>query len=145
MNVPICNSKNGFTLIEIIITLLVAVIIGGIMTQYLGSAMSQTSTAMKRLADGTKLHAVADNIIGEFRQIAPSDSATWNAFQSGIGNAGTDQNNAYGEYRVIFNDFIRFDATGLEMADVYGTAPEDILKIVISGTSDDALTFLLIR
>ena len=135
----------GFTLVEVIITLLVAVILGAVMLQYMGSALSQSSTPRKRLLAEAALQAVADNIIGAFRQTAPSDSAAWNDFQSGIGTTGTDQNNAYGEYRVLFNDFIQFDAAGNEIPDVYGTAPEDILKVVIAGASDDPLTFLLIR
>lgn len=137
--------KAGFTLVEIIITLLVAVILGAIMMQYSGSALTQSSTPLKRLKINTALQAVADQIIGAFRQAAPSDSAAWSVFQSSIGAAGTDQNNAYGEYRVLFNDFVQFDAAGNEITDVYGTAPEDTLKVVIAGSNDDPLTFLLVR
>jgi prepilin-type N-terminal cleavage/methylation domain-containing protein len=139
------GSKSGFTLVEVIITLLVAVILGAIMMQYSGSALTQSSTPIKRLKINTALQAVADQIIGAFRQVAPSDSAAWINFQSTIGAAGTDQNNAYGEYRVLFNDFIQFDAAGNEITDVYGTAPEDTLKVVIAGPNDDPLTFLLVR
>ncbi|MCB2168614.1 MAG: type II secretion system GspH family protein [Deltaproteobacteria bacterium] len=138
-------SKTGFTLVEVIITLLVAVILGAIMMQYSGSALIQSSTPIKRLKINTALQAVADQIIGAFRQAAPSDSAGWSIFQSSIGAAGTDQNNAYGEYRVLFNDFIQFDAAGNEIADVYGTAPENTLKVIIAGANDDSLTFLLVR
>jgi prepilin-type N-terminal cleavage/methylation domain-containing protein len=137
--------SSGFTLVEVIITLLVAVILGSIMMQYLGSAVTRSSTPMKRLAAETALRTTVDNIIGAFRQAAPSDSGTWSDFQTAIGTAGTEQNNAYGEYRVLFNDFIQFDAAGNEATDVYGTAPENILKVIIAGASDDSLTFLLIR
>ena len=58
---------------------------------------------------------------------------------------GTEQNNAYGRYRVLFNDYIQFDGDGNEIADVHGTAPENILKVVIAGTNDDPMTVLLIR
>jgi prepilin-type N-terminal cleavage/methylation domain-containing protein len=139
------ESKTGFTLVEVIITLLVAVILGAIMMQYSGSALIQSSTPIKRLKINTALQAVADQIIGAFRQAAPSDSAAWSNLQSSIGAAGTDQNNAYGEYRVLFNDFIQFDAAGNEIADVYGTAPENTLKVIIAGANDDPLTFLLVR
>jgi prepilin-type N-terminal cleavage/methylation domain-containing protein len=138
-------NRSGFTLVEVIITLLVAVILGSIMMQYLGSAVTHSSTPMKRLVVDTALQTTADSIIGAFRQTAPSDSGTWGDFRNTIGAAGTEQNNGYGEYRVLFNDFIQFDAAGNEAADVYGTAPENILKVVISGTGDDPLTFLLIR
>jgi prepilin-type N-terminal cleavage/methylation domain-containing protein len=139
------SNSRGFTLVEVIITLLVAVILGSVMMQYLGSAVTRSSTPMKRLAAETALHTTVDNIIGAFRHAAPSDSGAWNDFQSTIGAAGTEQNNDYGEYRVLFNDFIQFDAGGSEVADVYGTAPENILKVTIAGTSEDPLTFLLIR
>lgn len=136
---------SGFTLVEVIITLLVAVILGGIMMQYLGSAVTGSSTPMKRLAAETALGTTADSMIGAFRQAAPSDSSAWSDFQDTIGAAGTTQNNGYGAYRVLFNDFIQFDAAGNEAADVIGTAPENILKVTIAGASDDSLTFLLIR
>ena len=135
----------GFTLVEVIITLLVAVILGGIMVQYLGSALTRSSTPVKRLAADAALQSAADNIIGAFRQEAPADSGAWSDFQSGIGAVGTEQNNAYGRYRVLFNDYIQFDAASNEIADVHGTAPENILKVVIAGTNDDPLTVLLIR
>jgi prepilin-type N-terminal cleavage/methylation domain-containing protein len=109
------SPRRGFTLVEVIITLLVAVILGAIMMQYSGSALSKAAHPIKRLKINTALQAVADQIIGAFRQAAPSDSAAWSNFQSGIGAAGTDQNNAYGEYRVLFNDFIQFDAAGNEI------------------------------
>ena len=139
------RSAEGFTLVEVIITLLVAVILGSIMVQYLGSAASRSSTPMKRLVEDAALRGAADQIIGAFRQSAPSDSGSWNDFRAGIGAAGTDQSNIYGEYRVIYNDFIQFDAAGNETADVYGTAPENILKVVIAEKSGGTLTFLLIR
>ena len=136
---------SGFTLVEVIITLLVALILGSIMMQYLGSAVTHSSTPMKRLASETALQTVADSMIGAFRQTAPSDSGTWSDFQNTIGSAGTTQSNGYGDYRVLFNDFIQFDAAGNEASDVYGTPPDNILKLIIAGTGDDTLTFLLIR
>jgi type II secretory pathway pseudopilin PulG len=145
MNAPPDTNRAGFTLVEIVITLLVAVILGGIMVQYLGGSLARSITPIKRLSADAALHAVADNIIGAFRQTAPSDSTAWSNFQADIGPAGTDQNNAYGEYRVLVNDYIQFDASGIEQTDSYGTAPDDILKIVIAGPGGDPLTFLLIR
>ena len=113
--------------------------------QYLGSAVTRSSTPMKRAADNAVLGTTVENMIGAFRQAAPYDSGTWSDFRSTIGPAGTNQNNLYGQYRVLFNDFIQFDAAGNEMADVYGTAPDNILKVIIAGRSDETLTFLLIR
>lgn len=137
--------SRGFTLVEVIITLLVAVILGGIMVQYLGSAVTRSSTPMKRMVANAALSTTVENMIGAFGHAAPSDSGSWSDFQATIGTVGTDQNNAYGEYRVLFNDFIQFDAAGNEMADVYGTPPDDILKVVIAGTTDETLAFLLVR
>jgi prepilin-type N-terminal cleavage/methylation domain-containing protein len=143
-NRPSC-CHSGFTLVEVVITLLVALILGSIMMQYLGSAVTRSSAPMKRLASETALQSAADSIIGAFRQTAPSDSGAWSDFQNTVGSAGTTQNNDYGEYRVLFNDFIQFDAAGNETADVYGTAPDNILKVIIAGADDDTLTFLLVQ
>lgn len=135
----------GFTLVEIIVSLLVAVILGAVMLQYLGGALTRSSTPMKRLAADAALQGVADSIIGAFRQEAPTDIGTWNDFQNAIGTPGTDQNNAFGRYRVHFNDFIQFDPDGNESADVFGTPPENILKVSIGEAGGDPLTFLLVR
>lgn len=139
------SDPHGFTLVEVIITLLVAVILGGIMVQYLGSAVTGSSTPIKRAVANAALGTTVENMIGAFHQAAPFDSGSWSDFRNTIGPVGTDQNNPYGEYRVLFNDFIQFDAAGNEMADVYGTAPDNILKVIIAGTNDETLTFLLIR
>jgi type II secretory pathway pseudopilin PulG len=145
MRIQLEKQSTGFTLVEVIITLLVAVILGSVMVQYLGSALSRSSQPIKQLAAEAALRAAADSIVGDFRQKAPYDLGSWNDFQSGIGAAGTDQNNIYGQYHVLFNDYIQFDGSGNEAADVYGTGPDTILKIVIAGASDDPLTLLLIR
>jgi prepilin-type N-terminal cleavage/methylation domain-containing protein len=139
------ESKTGFTLVEVIITLLVAVILGAIMMQYSGSALTKAarpSNASRSIPPCRPWRIRSSAPFG--RRRLPTAQA-WSIFQSSIGAAGTDQNNAYGEYRVLFNDFIQFDAAGNEIADVYGTAPEDTLKVVIAGANDDSLTFLLVR
>ena len=76
-------AEDGFTLVEVIITLLVAVILGSVRLQYLGSAVSRSSTPMERLAADALLHETADNIIGAFRQTAPADSGAWSDFRNG--------------------------------------------------------------
>lgn len=139
------SSATGFTLVEVIITLLVAMILGTIVYQYMGSSLARSGTGLKRQQARLQLNTTAENIIGAFRQTNPTSEADWNSLRSSIGAPGTTQNNSYGQYEVITSAFIQFDASGLETSDVYGTPPENILKTTLQNTTGEQLTFLLVN
>ena len=137
--------RSGFTLVEVIITLLVAMILGTIVYQYMGSSLSRSGTSLKRQQARLQLNSAAENIIGAFRQSPPASEADWNSLRGSIGAAGTTQSNSYGQYEVVINAFIQFDASGMEAGDVYGTPPENILKIALQNAAGEQLMFLLIK
>lgn len=130
------NAQKGFTLIEIIVTLVVAAILGSALFQYMGTALIQSSIPIKRLKQTMDLKRVMENITGDYLN-PPLDL---NALKNGIGVEGTTQNNSYGQYIVEKNRFIKFEAdaeTPLETGD-----PMDLLKVTIKSGLGEKLTVL---
>jgi len=66
----------GFTLIEIIITLVVAAILGTMIVTYFGTAFSESVTPITRLKASANLHRVMENITADYNQYPKWRSAT---------------------------------------------------------------------
>jgi prepilin-type N-terminal cleavage/methylation domain-containing protein len=138
-------STTGFTLVEIVITLLIAGVLGATLYQYMGSALSGSAVPIKRLKATIGLQQVVENVVGDFEQRNPSVESDWTVLRSDIGAVGTEQVNTYGAYRVVRNEFIRFDGAGIEAGDNYGTPPDNVLRITLANSLDERLTALLVR
>ena len=72
------NSQSGFTLIEVIVTLVTASVLGAMMYSYASSSFSQSSLPIARLKDSFELHAVMENIISDYENHLES-TAQWEA------------------------------------------------------------------
>jgi prepilin-type N-terminal cleavage/methylation domain-containing protein len=60
------NSQPGFTLLEIIITLVIASILGSLVYSYFGSAFMGSSTPIVRLNSAFELHKAMENITADY-------------------------------------------------------------------------------
>ncbi|MCX5831477.1 MAG: prepilin-type N-terminal cleavage/methylation domain-containing protein [Deltaproteobacteria bacterium] len=63
------NSKSGFTLIEVIITLVVVAVIAAMMTAYFGKGITQSSIPIFRLTAAGKLNDIMEKITAEYDKI----------------------------------------------------------------------------
>lgn len=62
------HDPRGFTLIEIIITLVVAAILGTMIITYFGTAFLESGTPINRLKASANLHQVMENITADYNQ-----------------------------------------------------------------------------
>jgi prepilin-type N-terminal cleavage/methylation domain-containing protein len=69
-------SKSGFTLIEVIITLVVVAIVAAMMTAYFGTGITQSSIPIFRLSAAGKLNRIMEKITAEYDQIPRWSPAT---------------------------------------------------------------------
>lgn len=122
------NKHSGFTLIEIIITLVIAAVVGAGLVQYLGTAFTKSSMPIQRLGQAFELQQVMENITEDYEN-NPSDLT---GLQTKI-NANT-----YGQYTVVENKFIEFNAN----VEVDTTGPQDLLKVTIKNDLGEILTTL---
>jgi prepilin-type N-terminal cleavage/methylation domain-containing protein len=66
MKLSLRNSQPGFTLLEIIITLIIASILGTMVYSYFGSAFIGSSTSIARLNSAFELHKAMENITADY-------------------------------------------------------------------------------
>ncbi len=133
--------KNGFTLVEIIIVIVVASIFITMMVQYVHTSNLRSASPIFILDNSLKLNDILENITSDYSQ---NYTLNLNLLQKKIGKReGSEQNNSYGAYRVVHNRFIKF-AANLEKPAPRGD-PEngELLKVTIeSMTSKERLTAL---
>ena len=87
---------------------------------------------------------------GDGNKLITDNTAIWTetpiltALKAKIGAQGTDQNNDYGNYTVVDNDFIKFTLVlGIwEEASLSGGDPEETLKVTIQNDLGETLTTL---
>jgi prepilin-type N-terminal cleavage/methylation domain-containing protein len=137
------NKQGGFTLIEIILTLVIAAVVGAGLVQYMGSAFVKSSIPIQRLRQAYELQQVMENITADYRENYTSNLSA-DAEEKGLSWAiGEGEQTKYapvgGQYTVIHNVFIKFvdqggdnydETTPLEEGD-----PEDLLKVTIKNDS----------
>lgn len=122
-------SRRGFTLPEVIVTLVLIALIGVTLIAYMGDALTRSSDPAVRLREAMALRTVMENI-----QSAHSNNLA--VTSAAVGSEGGGQDNAFGQYYVIHNRNIQF--TG-QTEQPGGT---NILKVTIRNAQGDRLTRL---
>ena len=137
--------SNGFTLVEVIITIIIAAIVGTILFSVLGSSMMKSSEPIFRLQTSLALQQVVENFVTAYEKDFAGDlPALRDAIAGGVlvpaGNAGAALDNAYGKYTIVENHFIKF-VSNLEVA-ALPTDPLNLLKVTIKNSSNETLTYI---
>ena len=108
------NKRSGFTLIEIIITLVIAAVVGTGLAQYLGTAFTTSAIPIQHLRQAFELQLVMENITDDYE----NDPPALIGLQSSIGSEGSINTNTYGQYTVVENKFIEYDSSNDLLPDV---------------------------
>ena len=114
------NSK-GFTLVEIIVTILAAGILGAIFVQLMGTALNSSWNAVEIVRDESNGEGVMERIVAEY--VADMNNDPDNA----LGNVVTNYNGQTIDGITITTQYIVFDAGGNEVA----SALSENLKLVL--------------
>ncbi len=123
------KNQKGFTLIEVIITIVMAGILGSILVSYVGTAVTKSGQPVGWLQDTLSQNMVMENIINDY-----NNTLDIGALSASVGAEGGDPNNGYGSYHVEENRYIEFDGTTRNEID--DTAcPFGILKVTISNNT----------
>lgn len=127
------KNQEGFTLIEIILTIVLASILGSMLVSYVGTAMIRSSEPIGWLKKTLALNMTMENITNDYNNT--QDIA---ALKASVGAEGVDQDNDYGSYHVEENRYIEFVSEN-EQNDT--TCPYTILKVTISDTVNTGQKF----
>jgi prepilin-type N-terminal cleavage/methylation domain-containing protein len=125
------SSSKGFTLVEIIVTLVAAGILGAIFIQYMGTALDASWNAVEIVRDESNGERLMEQIIADYVEDINKDlDALGNIVTTYDGQTFYDVN--------VTTQYIVFDGSGNEVASV----PGDNLKVVLqsSGPAAPAIT-----
>ena len=120
------NQTSGFTLIELVITIVIAGIIMVMIGPYFQSGITTSHLPSQWLQDAMAIQKVMENINGAYGKILNKNSAALQTLSDNIAN----QHNLFGTYTVLENKFVTFDNSGNEQ-----TGGTLILKVTICSTS----------
>lgn len=123
--------SEGFTLVEIIVTIVAAGILGVIFVQFMGTALEASWNAVEIVRDESSGEGVMEQIIADY--VADINSDPGNALNNVVTNYNGQTINGVN----ITTQYIVFDASGNE-----GAGGSDNLKIVLqaSGLVSPAIT-----
>ena len=123
--------SEGFTLVEIIVTIVAAGILGVIFVQFMGTALEASWNAVEIVRDESSGESVMEQIIADY--VADINSDPGNALNNVVTNYNGQTINGVN----ITTQYIVFDASGNE-----GAGGSDNLKIVLqaSGLVSPAIT-----
>lgn len=132
-------NQSGFTLIEIIITLVIAGILGAVLYSYFGKTFTSSSNPVVRLSKAFGLQQVIENITADYLKNYTTNLVT---LKTNIGAEATNQNNSYGQYYVVNNRYIKFVSQTEAVDD---TGINNLLKVTIKNDLGETLTVLFVK
>ncbi len=129
------NKQSGFTLLEIILTLVIGAVVAATFVGYLGTAFTKSSIPIQRLRQAFELQQVMENITEDYRENYTSDLSVSTGLSGEIGDP------KYGTYNVVDNYFIWFDDDN-DNEEIIDTATQTFLKVTIKSELGGILTTL---
>ena len=124
----IAEDSRGFTLIEVIVMIIISSILSAALVQVAGTALTSSTTPLKRFQAELVLRQTMENFYEHFLRVYKPDEDLAK-LKKRIGKEGKTKSNTYGDYIVVYNRFITFDADDNEIEG--GTS---LLKVVIKNS-----------
>jgi prepilin-type N-terminal cleavage/methylation domain-containing protein len=119
---------SGFTLLEVIVSLTVAAILGALLVSVVGTAVTGSAKLPYRLVQVYDMNQVMDNITADYISMLPQTNDVLSVLKTRI-DAKTG---GYGNY-TSSTSWIKY--TGTTPAETSGVAADGVLKVVISPPS----------
>ena len=133
--------QKGFTLIEVVITLVVAAILGTILVQFMGTSLTRSAEPIVMVQEGFSLSEVMEKMTAHYKYLLATDSNPLTNFKDDIENGNVAENSPYfGDYS-IQTAYITFSG-GSEAPDTSGD--NKILKVIID-KGDQSLATLFTK
>jgi prepilin-type N-terminal cleavage/methylation domain-containing protein len=129
----------GFTLIEVIVTLIVAAIMGTILVQFLGTSFLRSADPVIRVDEVGQLQYIMDRMTSDYKYLAGGpDPSFLSIFENRV-----KTQNYYGSGYSATANYIRFDGSNNEVTDG-GAGGYRVLKVTIT-RNNQSLTGLFTK
>ena len=124
----ITSRSKGFTLVEIIVTILAVGILGAIFINFLGTALTSSWNAVEITRDEANAEKVLEQIVGEYVVLINGNNP-----ENALGSIVTNYNGRTIDGVSITTRYITFDTSGNEQ-----TGGADYLKVVLQASGPGA-------
>lgn len=140
------TNDRGLTILEIIVTIVVAAILGTVLVRVMGTGLTRSSVPITLLQNTYSINQIIEEMTADYEDLYENvnekeyDISTLKTY---IENGNVSSNTPYyGPYSVDEIDYIRFDASENQELDPSGD--NNILKVSIS-SNNQSLTVLFTR
>ncbi len=134
------ENHRGFTLLEIIISLVVAAILGTVLIQFMSTSLIRSAEPVILVQKTFALNQLVEEMTADYKTLLDSDPNPLATLKSYIDNGNNVASNPYYGPYTPSTEYIQFSG-GNEITDVSGD--DRILKAVIASTANNqSLTVL---
>jgi len=147
---PVRRGQGGFTLLEVIVTIVVAAIMGVFFAQFVGTSVIHSADPVYRLQNLSGATHIMEYMTADYKRLAVTQSNFLAIFKDYVayGNLATkptgyEGNPYYGSYTIVSNKYVRFTATRTEEDDPDQVSGK-MLKVSIR-RGDQTVTALFTR
>jgi len=132
--------ERGFTLVEIIVAIVVASIIGAMFVQYMGTSLFESVRPVIGVQERLTIDQVMENMTVDYKKLLSESETPLQTFKGNVENGNVSGNDPYyGPYTLDYNDYVTFDGNGNE-----STGGDRILKVTVS-SHEQRLTTLFTK
>jgi type II secretory pathway pseudopilin PulG len=140
------TNDRGLTILEIIVTIVVAAILGTVLVQVLSTSLTRSSVPITLLQNTYSINQIIEEMTADYEELYENvnekeyDISTLKTY---IENGNVSSNTPYyGPYSLDYIDYIKFDASYDEILDTSGD--DIILKVTVS-SNNQSLTVLFTK
>ena len=133
----ILKAECGFTLLEIIISFIIAALLGSMLVEYMGTSLTRGGESVVMVQDEFLLNGVVEKITADYENDYLKGAYTFDTLKINIENGNVDTSTPYyGDYAVQ-TGYIVFTG-GNEAPD--GTGDNRVLKVTLSSGNQSLVT-----
>ena len=122
--------SKGFTLIEVIVSLVLVAIVGAMVVSFMGTAVTRSADPLLQVQQGHYLNQIMENITADYKRLLATDDTPLFTLESRIGSIESEGRQYYAAANHPYTKNLKrisFDSNGLEI-DSPGSG---ILKVTI--------------
>lgn len=133
LTVPIAGN-NGFTLIEIVLTLIIMSIFATLFFQMITTAVEQSSQPVVSIQQELALTEIIEKMTADYKWVLMTDQTPLATFKTRIENGNTPGNTPYFGPYDISTKYIEFSSNGTNLEEATAACTTDckVLKVTIS-------------
>ena len=139
------SNQKGLTILEIIVTIVIAAILGTVLVQVMSTSLTQSSVPITLLQNTYSISQIIEEMTADYEELYDENEKKYDisTLKTYIENGNVSSNTPYyGPYSVDEIDYIRFDAS--ENQELDSSGDNNILKVSIS-SNNQSLTVLFTK